>query len=156
MAEERHRSSFWGTFRSYLVAGALLSLGAGVAGLAPALMAPKLFDVPGAVDNPALWALVLTVVAFPIVCFLGPIAAYIAYQAKRRVLAVALIAAPLYLAASAVIVCETSAAWVTVLVISLIPVAAWPILLAIPRVVIDCSSTAVAILATKSLTCVMT
>ncbi|MFV2092778.1 MAG: hypothetical protein ACC634_06805 [Hyphomicrobiales bacterium] len=93
------KAGFWGTFRSYLVAGTVLSVLAGVLGLVPALMSPMMFDTPGSQELISIWLLFGLIGAFPLVCFLGPGASYLAYRAVRHGWAVALLASPLYVLA---------------------------------------------------------
>lgn len=93
------KSGFWGTFRSYLVAGTVLSVLAGVLGLVPALMSPMMFDTPGSQELISIWLLFGLIAAFPLVCFLAPVASYLAYRAGRNGWSVALLVSPLYVLA---------------------------------------------------------
>lgn len=100
MSPPEHKTpGFWGTFRSYLVGGSVLSVLAGVVGLMPALIAPTMFGVPGAVTSPILWATFWAVVSFPIICFLAPVASYFAYRNGRSWLAVMALLTPFAVAA---------------------------------------------------------
>lgn len=99
MNQQSSKAGFWGTLRSYLVAGSVVSVLAGVLGLIPATMSSQMFEAPGASDLVAVWLLFGAISAFPLVCFLGPVAAYLAYRGGNHGWAVALLAAPLYVLA---------------------------------------------------------
>jgi hypothetical protein len=101
MSDGRHHPphlppGFWGTYRSYLVGAAVLSVLAGVIGLMPL----ALFDAPRPGDGALAWALFVAVAGFPAACFAAPGLAFLAYRAERRALTIILLAAPLYLAAA--------------------------------------------------------
>ena len=100
MPDRSNKPGIWGTYRSRLVAGAVLSVLAGVIGLMPL----SFINMPAPGSGTLAWVLFLIVTSFPVVCFVAPGIAYLAYRAERRVMTVALLAAPLYLAASVVLI----------------------------------------------------
>lgn len=94
-AARQGRPGFWGTFRSYLVAGAVTSALVGVLGLYPVLTVLMTFNPARAAAEGFSLAVYITAILHPLACFLGPLFAYIAYHDGRPRHSVAWLLVPL-------------------------------------------------------------
>lgn len=96
MSSTDHKApGFWGTFRSYLVAGSVLSVLGGVLGLLPAILMVMLVRSGGTTDNPLAWWFLGTALSFPVICFVCPLVAYQVYQSGRNMAAAIVLLLPL-------------------------------------------------------------
>lgn len=93
------RPGFWGTFRSYLVAGSVLSVLAGVLGLYPSITVLKIFNIGSAAADPFSFSVYVAAVLHPLACFVSPALAYLAYREGRWRRAVVLLLVPLAVSA---------------------------------------------------------